>query len=163
MALLFTQAVFLDSSKATSDLASALLMCDASGSEHDSGVCWELLCPSGSVDSAQLWPPFLLFCWGRSKHNLQLAGMRQLGCTQLEQGAVLSLLSSSLGAFSFPAGWWNVDSSNGESRKELMVAWEIYRTYQHVEQQRCHVSEKPLKSYFNVILQRPLSLCPVAF
>lgn len=54
MVLLFSQAVILDSSKAMSDLVSALLMCDASSSERDSDIRWELLCPSGSIDSAQL-------------------------------------------------------------------------------------------------------------
>lgn len=52
--VLLSQAVILDSSKAMSDLVSALLMCDASSSERDSDIHWELLCPSGSIDSAQL-------------------------------------------------------------------------------------------------------------
>lgn len=52
--VLFSQAAILDSSKAMSDLVSALLMCDASSSERDSDIHWELLCPSGSIDLAQL-------------------------------------------------------------------------------------------------------------
>lgn len=54
MVLLWTQAVFPDSSQAMSDLASALPMCGASSSGCDSDVSWKFLSPSGSIDLAQL-------------------------------------------------------------------------------------------------------------
>lgn len=54
MVFLFTQAVFPDHLQTMSDLASALLMCGASGSGCDSDVSWELLSPSGSTHLAQL-------------------------------------------------------------------------------------------------------------
>lgn len=102
MVPLFTQAVFLDISKAVSDLVSTLMMCDASGSEHDSDAYWDsralqapwvwLSCDRLPFHSAKAVPNITYNCWDASPGAL-------------EQGVVLFLLSSSLRTVSFPAGW----------------------------------------------------------
>lgn len=82
MVLLFTQAVFLDISEAVSDLVSALLMCNASGSECDgSDVCWDscalqapwirLSCGCLPSLSAKAVPNITYNCWDASPGVLE--------------------------------------------------------------------------------------------
>lgn len=106
---------FLDFSEAVSDLVSAFLMCNASGSECDSDACWDpgalqapwirLSCDCLPSHSAQAVPNTACNCWDASSRRL-------------EQGVVLFLLSSPLGPLSFPAAWQNMGPSNKAGRKE---------------------------------------------